>query len=576
MGGLACAHELARRRVEVDVYEAGRFLGGKARSHYVPGTGSGGRRDLPGEHGFRFYPAFYRHVIETMKEIPDPLSPDGTVAGNLVGAPEAGVAVEGHGLVTTPRRPRSVADVVRAIAGVYKVGGSVGDLARYLGAHLKYLTSSQARRDGELEVQSWARFIGAETPGRYQERFREVLLACTRTMVAMNAERGSSRTLGKVSSLLLLDSFGEEAVDRTMMGPTSECWLDPWQRELERLGVRFHFGERLVRLAVERRTVASAWVRPVEGADRAIEAEAFVLAVPLEAAQALVPPALAEADVSLRRLAGLNLDAMTSWMVGAQFFLAEDIPLCEGHVFFPRSPWSLTAISQGQFWNRGPRAMGNYGDGRLRGILSVDVSSCFTPDRDGVRLVDETSRAGILRRVLAQILAAVDGPTRRALERSIIGAHLDDEVQVGPGGVTNTGRLLVHPPGSWHQRPQATLAVPNLFLAADYVRTSVELASMEGANEAGRRAARGILGHLGMRAGDVKLFAFDGLERFDLLKTVDHGLYRVGLPHMLDAGADLGARLRALIPGVESHFSRRRPLKVPHGPEIVRALGAGS
>jgi uncharacterized protein with NAD-binding domain and iron-sulfur cluster len=549
MGGLACAHELARRGVQVAVYEAGAFLGGKARSHYVPGTGTDGRRDLPGEHGFRFYPAFYRHVIETMKDIPDPLSPTGTVAGNLVGAPEAGVAVDGQGLVTTPRRPRSAAEVVRAIAGVYQVGGSVGDLARYLGAHLKYLTSCEARRDGELEGQSWASFIGAETPGRYQERFREVLLACTRTMVAMNAERGSSRTLGKVSSLLLLDSFGEDAVDRTMMGPTSECWLDPWQRELERLGVEFHFGQRLVRLAVERGEVARAWIRPVEGGEQPVEADAFVLAVPLEAAQALVTPALAEADPSLRRLAALDLEAMTNWMVGAQFFLGEDIPLCEGHVFFPGSPWSLTAISQGQFWNRGRRRMINYGDGRLRGILSVDVSSCFAPDRDGVRLVDETSREGILRRVRAQILEAVDGPTRRALERSIIGAHLDDEVQVGPGGVTNTGRLLVHPPGSWHQRPEATLAVPNLFLAADYVRTSVELASMEGANEAGRRAARGILSRLCVASRPVKLFAFDGLERFDLLKSVDRGLYGAGLPHLLDAGADLRAKVRSLLPG---------------------------
>ncbi|HSO33930.1 MAG TPA: FAD-dependent oxidoreductase, partial [Labilithrix sp.] len=82
MGGLACAHELVRAGVEVTVHEAGHALGGKARSHYLSGTGTEGRRDLPGEHGFRFYPAFYRHVTATMAEIPDALSPTGTVAGN--------------------------------------------------------------------------------------------------------------------------------------------------------------------------------------------------------------------------------------------------------------------------------------------------------------------------------------------------------------------------------------------------------------------------------------------------------------------------------------------------------------
>jgi hypothetical protein len=35
--------------------------------------------------------------------------------------------------------------------------------------------------------------------------------------------------------------------------------------------------------------------------------------------------------------------------------------------------------------------------------------------------------------------------------------------------------------------------VPNLFLASDFVRTYTDLATMEGANEAARRAVNGIL-----------------------------------------------------------------------------------
>jgi uncharacterized protein with NAD-binding domain and iron-sulfur cluster len=155
-------------------------------------------------------------------------------------------------------------------------------------------------------------------------------------------------------------------------------------------------------------------------------------------------------------------------MVGAQFFLREDVPLCEGHLFFPRSPWSLTAISQAQFWNRGARGMNRYGDGRLRGIVSVDVSSCFTPDEDGRRLVDCQSRDEILARVLRQLCAALDAATARRLERAVFAAHLDAEVTVGERGVQNTARLLVHPPGSWNERPEPVLDIPNLTIAADY------------------------------------------------------------------------------------------------------------
>ena len=552
VGGLSCAHELSQRGLEVTVYEAGTssaHLGGKARSHYVPGTGTDGRRDLPGEHGFRFYPSFYRNVIRTMDEIPDPLSPTGMVAGNLVGTPEAGIVIDGGEVMMTPRRPRTVRDVVDSVKGIYRMGGNLRDLGRYLGTHLKYLTSCEARRESEVESQNWAAYTGLAEPGRYQESFREVLLSCTSTMVAMNAERGSSRTLGHVSSLLILDWFGTAAVDRTMLGPTSECWIEPWQRELHRRGVRFVFGAPVVRLEMDGDQVARAWLRPPSdrGAEIPIEADVFVLAVPLEVAHRLVTPAMAAVEPALGRLARLDMDHMTNWMVGAQFFLREDVPLCAGHVFFPRAPLELTAISQGQFWNRGRRGMRTYGDGSLRGILSVDVSNCYTPDARGKRLDDYTTRQDILDSILAQIAQSLDGPTRRALGRAVFAGHLDDEVRVGPNGVTNTARLLIHPPGSWRDRPDATLSIPNLFLAADYVRTAVDLASMEGANEAGRRAARGVLEHLGEAASGITLFEFEALDRFQALQRVDRGMYAAGLPHVMETPEILRRKGRDLL-----------------------------
>src|SRR2546429_9135694 len=60
VAGLTAAHELAERGFEVHVYEP-KALGGKARSIPYPNTGTNGRRDLPGEHGFRFFPGFYKH-----------------------------------------------------------------------------------------------------------------------------------------------------------------------------------------------------------------------------------------------------------------------------------------------------------------------------------------------------------------------------------------------------------------------------------------------------------------------------------------------------------------------------------
>src|SRR6476469_9005108 len=87
VAGMTAAQELAERGFAVEVHEYKGVPGGKARTIYVPGTGMGGRPDLPGEHGFRFFPSFYKHVTDTMKRIPFEDQPGG-VYDNLVQANE--------------------------------------------------------------------------------------------------------------------------------------------------------------------------------------------------------------------------------------------------------------------------------------------------------------------------------------------------------------------------------------------------------------------------------------------------------------------------------------------------------
>src|SRR5437764_11158512 len=69
VAGLSAALELAERNFRVTVYER-KALGGKARSIPVPQSATGGRRSLPGEHGFRVFPGFYWNLGDTMRRIP--------------------------------------------------------------------------------------------------------------------------------------------------------------------------------------------------------------------------------------------------------------------------------------------------------------------------------------------------------------------------------------------------------------------------------------------------------------------------------------------------------------------------
>src|SRR5512133_68919 len=110
VAGLTAAHELAERGFEVTVYEQRDAPGGKARSLPVPGSGTGGRADLPAEHGFRFFPGFYRHLPDTMRRIP---VGGGTAFDRLVGTELILLAQAGGGedFLTPAHLPESLDDL---------------------------------------------------------------------------------------------------------------------------------------------------------------------------------------------------------------------------------------------------------------------------------------------------------------------------------------------------------------------------------------------------------------------------------------------------------------------------------
>ncbi|HEY1282629.1 MAG TPA: NAD(P)-binding protein, partial [Acidimicrobiales bacterium] len=88
VAGLTAAHELNRCGYDVAVFEStgcrAQDLGGKARSFTGPTHRAG--HPMFGEHGFRFFPGFYSHVIETMETIPLP-DVEEHVVDNLVSLP---------------------------------------------------------------------------------------------------------------------------------------------------------------------------------------------------------------------------------------------------------------------------------------------------------------------------------------------------------------------------------------------------------------------------------------------------------------------------------------------------------
>jgi uncharacterized protein with NAD-binding domain and iron-sulfur cluster len=537
VAGMSAAHELAvRDEFDVVVYELRSIPGGKARSMPAkPGTG--GREPLPGEHGFRFFPGFYRHVTETMSRIPYPGQPNG-VLDNLVAATEVQLAQEDgrNELVTPAHFPVTTSDwrATLRFATDYAVnlGIPLVEQVHFISRLSDLMSACDERRFEQYENQSWWQFSGAE---RRSVGYRKFLAdGLTRSLVAARAREMSARTGGYILLQLLQDMAKPRGqVDRVLKGPTNDMWIDPWLRELERLGVDYRLshqveaiagsGNRVTGISGHERTAAGELGSSFED-----DADYYVAAVPVEVLREQIEmDALKRASPALAALERL----VVRWMNGIMFFLKQDVPLIHGHSIYIDSRWALTSISQRQFWP-GFNIRG-LGDGAAGGILSVDISDWDTPGAYAARgkPARRCSPDEVAAEAWAQLKAALNDRGEAFSDANLAGWFLDPAiVYPNPTEAMNLEPLLVNTAGSWNIRPEAELPeVENLFLASDYVRTFTDLATMEGANEAARRAVNGILESSGSDARRCEVWPLSepGGLPFAAARGVDRVIYKL-------------------------------------------------
>ncbi|HET7689911.1 MAG TPA: FAD-dependent oxidoreductase [Nocardioidaceae bacterium] len=536
-GGLTAAHELAERGFSVTVYER-KALGGKARSIPVSGTAAGGRADLPGEHGFRFFPGFYQNVTETMSRIPFGDQPNG-VRDNLVAAEVTSMAWKGREF-SIPVGPSGVTEMTPEAFGRFftaAVGTSVEvppqDLALFTSKAATFFASGPKRRMQQWENTSWSDFMRMDT---LSPAGRALLVDFpTSALVAAKADVANTRTIGLMMEALFLSAArqgGYTDPDQLLNAPTNESWIDPWVLHLRGLGVQFNVGWTVTGLSCPQGRIKAASALDPTGAPRTIEADWFVLAVPVERAIPLLNAKILAIDPRLQRLRNLTTD----WMNGVMIYTKEATPIVKGHVAYIGEPWALTSINQASFWGRDFAS--TYGDGSVRDCLSVDVSNWDAPGILYGKPAKECTRQEIVDEVIAQIRHALpDGDAR--LPDSNIHSWFVDPAITGEGtpSVANDEPLLVNTVSSWWDRPAATTKVPNLFLAADYVRSSVNLATMEGANEAGKAAANGVLDASGSLASRAVIRKLHEPLPSKVLWAEDDLAFDLGLPNAFDVVA---------------------------------------
>ena len=483
IAGLTAAQALVERGFDVTVYEpraderaqydtASAYppvkLGGLAASQFsTTGAAAGrarlrpfpGRKGTPrppervvaGEHGFRFFPAYYLHIWDLLERIPvyEPTSTSGpadpvwrstsrTVMDNVRRVVAQANTVGGKPTLIFPREtPSTIAEILTATNQFSQLGFSPTDVSTFSARLLRYLVTSPLRRAAELENLSAYDFFTGHAGGQrqfsYTPSFESFIRSAPRVLAAFDSRWGDARTsLTTYLQLQLQMSRSDNKADGVLNGPTTESWFDHWYRHLAHLGVRFVLGaaHRLEPPRVD--PALPAHLRPRATAVLAdgtrLTPDYIVVAVDAPAAERItaplraagtggtvvgldgfttsVPPTSGPAQPATTRRDPLDLSetGRVPWdrfqtLVGIQYYFNTEFQLVRGHVYYSDSDWGLSSINQQGLWARRPTLAR---DGHVA-VLSVDIGDFNNPSQ---HLVDANGRGKAARDCTADELAA--------------------------------------------------------------------------------------------------------------------------------------------------------------------------
>ncbi len=219
---------------------------------------------MPGEHGFRFFPAFYRNLFDTMKRVPAfdrfGVETNETAHSHLVPTADPSVSVKDEPAQEINHRVvKSLSDLERLSGFMFQsVGFTERDVLRLQVRLFRYLTSCKRRRIEQCETETFWKYIGGEekeNPGYSGDAARFIQHA-PRALAAMAATEVDARTQANILlQMLIQQPFEAPAQDFTLDGCTSQAFLDVWKTYLDAQGVRFFTGR------LERIALGKGWVQ---------------------------------------------------------------------------------------------------------------------------------------------------------------------------------------------------------------------------------------------------------------------------------------------------------------------------
>jgi len=168
--------------------------------------------------------------------------------------------------------------------------------------------------------------------------------------------------------------------------------------------------------------------------------------------------------------------------------------------------------------------------------LSTIISDWDTAGTANGKRAKDCTPDEIAQETWAQLKAHLNDTGEATLTDDLLHSWFLDPAITGSGTpqVANDEPLFIQNVGSWADRPESTTAIRNLFLAGDWVRTNINVTTMEGANEGARQAVNALLDAAGSTAARCSLRGLFRPPEFEDLKSIDRARYRQQQPNLFD------------------------------------------
>jgi uncharacterized protein with NAD-binding domain and iron-sulfur cluster len=536
IAGLAAAHELAERGYQIDIYEPLSVAGGLARSErfMVPGLPEA-CGSVPGEVSWRGYGPFYHNAFNLMRRIPT--EDGGTVYDRLTRPVDF--------LFTSDANNVEPTSLMEAL--------SFGDRMRIYWEVARNATASERRIAYDATVNA-ADYMSSRLSPRGYAQFTKMF----GPWVGIDPQRASLHHVMSFLKKLAYPGAPAPYLHQDIEGiwlaegssswsvfdrPTSEAWFYPWVTYLKSLGVRFHWQSSLKRLTTDQMGTLNALVvdMVVSGTTKVprvhpITADNYILAMgPYQAREILKASNGFESEAL--EFEGLTADGehlQVSFRLG--FSKAVQWPGVRTALIISSSPYNITLYRQDDLWDKSVPL-----GGCLSSLWSGTACISYIPGVLFGKSVAEVTKEQFKAEILEQLRR--DTGFNSLLEQgtgSDFSSIVEDSLILfevwytfefgGVDGSTLHNRIepkFVDSTTTRAHQPSEVTHMSQVWFAGGHTLNSVELYSMEGAAESGRRVADRI-------SGNQTTLIQQELFGIPVLQTMDVGLSMLGAPSVVD------------------------------------------